>query len=125
LRQNGTFISKFSVLDWRTDKYEIERNFSFNQKTVVIFEGVFLFRKELSPYIDYKIFIEISFEESKRRALLRDPHISEVDLRKYDEKYLPAQSRYLREYPPSDVADLIIDNSNWEYPVISYVRQPE
>lgn len=34
---------------------------------------------------------------------------------KYDVKYLPAQVKYLKEYPPSHVADMVIDNANWEY----------
>jgi uridine kinase len=108
-----------TVLDWKTDKYEIEKEFSFHQDTIVIFEGVFLFRKDLSPYIDYKIFIEIPFEESLRRAKTRD--IKEV-FEKYNEKYLPAQKRYLEEYPPSETADMIIGNSDWENPKIKTLR---
>ena len=113
LHQRSSFSTKLTVLDWHTDKYDITREFSFNQNTIVIFEGVFLFKKELSSYIDYKIFIDIPFEESKRRAKSRD---SEEVLKKYDEKYLPAQRRYLDEFPPLKIADMIIDNSNLEYP---------
>jgi uridine kinase len=85
----------------------------------VIFEGVFLFRKELAPYLDYKVFLDIPFEASKIRAKVRD---SQASIDKYNIKYLPAQEKYLKEYPPSKVADIIIDNSNWEYPVIKHVR---
>jgi len=115
LNQKGIFSTRLTVLDWKTDKYEIEKEFSFHQDTIVIFEGVFLFRKELSPYIDYKILIDIPFEESLSRAKARD---SKAVLKKYDEKYLPAQKRYLDEYPPLKTADIIIDNSNWEYPKV-------
>ncbi len=108
------------TLDLQTDKYENERNYVINQDTIVIFEGVFLFRKELAPYIDYKVFLDIPLEESKRRAIIRD---SEADIKKYDTKYLPAQVRYLGEYPPAKVADIIIDNTNWEYPTIKHTRK--
>jgi uridine kinase len=117
--QKDDFSTRLTVLDWKTDKYEIEKEFSFHQDTIVIFEGVFLFRKDLSPYIDYKIFIEIPFEESLRRAKTRD--IKEV-FEKYNEKYLPAQKRYLEEYPPSETADMIIGNSDWENPKIKTLR---
>ncbi len=118
LRRNIAFATRLTVLDWRTDKYDVEREYSINQNTIVIFEGVFLFRKELSPYIDYKIFLDIPFEESWRRALIRDANLSEAELKKYDEKYLPAQARYLEEYPPQKVADMVIDNTDWEQPHI-------
>ena len=122
LRQKNAFAIKFTLLDWRTDKYDVEKTYSFSQKTIVILEGVFLFRKEMSPHIDYKIFLEIPFEESKRRALFRDATISKAELRKYDEKYLPAQRKYLAKFPPSETADIIIDNTNWESPYITSAR---
>ena len=116
LRRNSAFSTRLTLLDWRTDKYDIEREFSFNQNTIVIFEGVFLFRKELSPYIDYKIFLDIPFEESLKRADARD--YLKTFSTKYERKYLPAQARYLEEYPPRKVADMVIDNTDWEYPQI-------
>jgi uridine kinase len=103
------------LLDLQSNKYSVTRRYSFNRHTIVLFEGVFLFRKELAPYIDYKVFLEIPFEESKKRAALRD---SEETNKKYELKYLPAQRKYLREYPPPKLADMIIDNTNWEFPAI-------
>ncbi len=115
LRQKRAFTTGMTLLDYLTDKYDVEREFSFERDTVVVFEGVFLFRKELAPYIDYKIFLDITFAESKKRSQGRD---AEEYIEKYDVKYLPAQAKYLKEYPPEDTADLIIDNADWEYPRI-------
>jgi HAD superfamily hydrolase (TIGR01549 family) len=120
LHQKETFSVHMTLLDWPTDKYDIEREFCFRPETIVIFEGVFLFRKELAPYIDYQIFLDITFEESKKRAKLRDP---KAVIKKYNEKYLPAQSRYLEEYPPGDTADMVIDNNDWEYPCVKYTEK--
>jgi uridine kinase len=90
---------------------------------IMVFEGVFICRRELSPYLDYRIFLEIPFEVSKRRAAARDiPIYSEEILERYDRKYWPAQRRYLEEYPPLQTADMIVDNLNWECPVIKYIR---
>jgi HAD superfamily hydrolase (TIGR01549 family) len=116
LQRKKAFSTEMTLLDWRTDKYGIEIEFTFTPDTIVIFDGVFLLRKELAPYIDLKIFLDITFEESKKRALLRDP---QAILKKYNEKYLPAQARYLKEYPPEKTADLIIDNNDWENPKIT------
>jgi uridine kinase len=120
IREKGEYSVNLKLLDLQTDKYEITRKYSFNHQTIVIFEGVFLFRKELAPYIDYKIFLNIPPELSKKRAKMRDP---EANLQKYDTKYLPAQRKYLREYPPRKVSDMVIDNRDWERPVIRYLRR--
>ena len=78
-----------------------------------------LWRQGLSPYIDYKIFLDIPLELSKERAKTRDPAAA---LNKYDIKYLPAQRKYLREYPPRKVTDMVIDNTRWELPTIKHGR---
>ena len=93
----------------------LEKEYNFKPNTIVILEGVFLLREELSQYMDYKVFLEIPFEESKRRAEARDP---QATMEKYETKYLPAQRKYLSLYPPELHADIIIDNINWEYPSI-------
>ncbi|MFC2070668.1 HAD hydrolase-like protein [Chloroflexota bacterium] len=115
VREEGFFTRKLTLLNLSTDKYEMEKEYSVNQDTIVVIEGVFLLREELAPYIDLKVFLDISFEECKRRASIRD---NEVVLSVYDSKYLPAQRKYLDEFPPSETADIVIDNSNWKYPRI-------
>ncbi len=119
VHQKGEHSVTLKLLNLPADKYETDREYSFAPDTIVLFEGVFLFRKELAQYIDLKIFLDISFEESKKRARARN---SEEVHNKYDTKYLPAQTKYLEEYPPQDVADIVIDNTNWEYPRIKYQR---
>lgn len=119
IRENGRLSTKLTLLNLHTNKYEVEKEYLVDKDTIVVFEGVFLFRKELSPYLDYRIFLEIPYEESKSRAVTRDvPVYGEEILDRYDGKYLPAQRKYLDEYPPNKTADLIINNENWEYPKV-------
>jgi phosphoglycolate phosphatase-like HAD superfamily hydrolase/uridine kinase len=119
LQKKRPVTLKLKTLNWETDRYENKRGYTINQDTIVIFEGVFLFRKELAPYIDYKIFLDIPFEESKKRAILRDP---QAIVSKYDVKYLPAQVKYTQDYPPPRTADIIIDNTNVEQPRLVFLR---
>jgi phosphoglycolate phosphatase-like HAD superfamily hydrolase/uridine kinase len=119
IREKQDFSIRLRLLNLDTDKYDVVKEFSFDRDTIVIFEGVFLFRKELSPYIDYRIFLDIPFEESKKRALIRDP---QAIVNKYDAKYLPAQLKYLEEYSPTLNADIIIDNADWGYPKLHQHR---
>jgi hypothetical protein len=40
-----------------------------------------------------------------------------------DSKYLPAQRKYLNEFPPEKTADIVIDNLDWNYPKIRLIRR--
>ncbi len=119
IHRKGEHSVTLKLLDLNTDRFETDREYSFEPDTIVLFEGVFLFRIELAEYIDLKISLEIPFDESKKRAVSRDP---EAVLSKYDTKYLPAQAKYLEEYPPLDVADITIDNTDWELPSVTFPR---
>ena len=119
LRQKSEYSTKLSILNLQIDEYDIEKEYSFHPNTIIILEGVFLLREELSQYIDYKVFLEIPFEESTRRARVRDP---QAIIEKYEIKYLPAQQKYLSLFPPDQHADMIINNINWEYPTIINIR---
>jgi HAD superfamily hydrolase (TIGR01549 family) len=112
--------TNLTLLNVDSDKYDIVRDYSVNRNTIVIFEGVFIFRQELAPYIDYKVFLDITFDECKKRAGVRDIQAS---VEKYDVKYIPAQLKYLGEYPPHQTSDLVIDNTDWEYPKITSSRE--
>lgn len=68
IRQNVSYETNLTLLDLNSDKYEVRKHYSCDQSTIVLFEGVFLFRPELAPYINYKVFLDISFEELRRRA---------------------------------------------------------
>ncbi len=120
LREKGEHSIILKLLDLQTDAYEVTKEFTFNRDTVVIFEGVFLFRKELAPCIDYEVFLDISLNTCLERARARD---SEETLQKYDTKYFPIQRKDFEEYPPAKVADMVIDNGDWECPSIKYERK--
>ncbi|HTY81549.1 MAG TPA: HAD hydrolase-like protein [Dehalococcoidales bacterium] len=115
MREKNNYTATLKLLDLATDKYSRTIRYTFLPDTIVVLEGVFLFRKELAPFIDYKIWLEIPFEESQRRAISRDSR--ETNL-KYVTKYLPAQRKYIQETNPRSTADIVVDNTNYEYPVI-------
>lgn len=104
---------KLKLLNLSTDRYEVYKKYVFKKDTIIIFEGVYLFRKEFIRYIDYKIFLNISFGECKKRIKNRD---GETVVNKLDTKYLPAQRKYIKEYSPIKIADMVVDNTDWNYP---------
>jgi uridine kinase len=99
------------ILNLETDNYDLQRTYKINSQTVVVLEGVFLFRPELIEYLDYRIFMETSFKTALKRAYLRDYQYLGADLeKKYSQKYFPTQMKYLQEIKPEKLADLIIVN---------------
>lgn len=117
IRDKGSLTTELTVLDLGTDSFRNQRSYTVSPDTIVLLEGVFLFRKEISPYVDFYIYLDISFEECLKRGLARGG-----EEERYRTKYIPAQKKYLAEYPPSEHADIIIDNSNWECPRITFSR---
>jgi phosphoglycolate phosphatase len=117
IREKITVSTQLNLLNVDSDKYDLIKNYSVKWNTIVIFEGVFIFRKELALYTDYKVFLDIPFNECKRRAKVRDIQAS---VEKYDTKYIPAQMKYLKEYPLRQITDMVIDNTDWEYPKIAF-----
>ncbi len=108
----GNTINKdLKTLNLQTNNYDLTRTYKINSQTVVILEGVFLFRKELRDYLNYKVFLDVSFKTALKRAYLRDYKYLGKDLEnKYSQKYFPAQVKYLEEARPMSLADLIINN---------------
>lgn len=119
IRDNGKLETSLICLDLQKDTWTIEQHYSVNADTIVLLEGVFLFRPEIAHFLDLVIFLEVDEATVMDRARSRDvPIHGEEIMRKYQSKYLPAQRAYLDEYPSERNADVIIDNNDWENPIV-------
>lgn len=110
-------MKSLTVLELDTDDFTGNRTYQVGRSSIVIVEGVFLLRPDIRELIDLMMFLDIGREESKRRAVVRNPGLGE-GLRDYDQKYLPAQEAFHRRNPPADHAHLIIDNEDWKLPKV-------
>lgn len=84
---------------------------------VLVLDGIFLHRDELAGAWDLSIFLDVGFEVTAARMALRDgtPEDPEhPDL----VRYVQAQRRYLAGCRPDRRADLVIDNSVLDVPVL-------
>lgn len=90
-------------------------------ETVLIFDGVFLLRPELSACWDYRIFLQVDFKTALSRAVQRDRKlfgsIGEIES-KYALRYFPGQQLYLNQSCPQALAELVMDNNEPERPLI-------
>jgi len=119
LRRVGTIDKDVLCLNLDTDKYENIIHYYIDGETIVLLEGVLLFRPPILNYLDGKIYIYIDFDELLNRARERDvPKYGEAFLQKYIDKYIPIQKRYLEEFKPQAYCDIYIDNNDYLYPRI-------
>jgi len=74
----------------------------------VIADGVFLQRPELDDLWDLRIWVDVSFEESLRRAVVRDAHYMHDARGRYERRYHPGQRLYLERVDPRSHADIVV-----------------
>jgi len=119
IRDKGGLETSIICLDVADDTWSLERQYSVGSDSIVLLDGVFLFRPELSHYVDLMIFLRVDEGVAINRALARNSSaLTEEILRKYQTKYLPAQRTYLAEFPSERNADIILDNNDWNDPLI-------
>lgn len=90
--------------------------------SILLFEGVMLFRKELVNFFDYRILVMCSVEVILERAKVRDlAHFGDIEtlLEKYEKRFIPGQNRYFLENKPDLVSDILLVNDDPQSPTIS------
>jgi uridine kinase len=126
LEPQGNRKYRFSAFDFKTEHETQIKELKASDTDMLIFEGVFLFRPELYPYWDFKIFVDINFQTSLARALERDIYLfgdKQEILKRYQERYIPGQQIYLESVNPKTKADVIIDNNDFMKPVITFCKK--
>lgn len=122
LSPTGNRICNLSAFNFKTDTETIGEEIKATDDHILIFEGVFLFRRELVAYWDIKVFIHIDFETSLARALKRDLYLfgNEAEIRKrYQERYIPGQKIYLEAEKPLAKADIVLENNDFLSPIVT------
>jgi uridine kinase len=115
LGPGGSRAYQTRAFDYRTDMPEHVQVLQASDEDVLLFDGVFLLRPELADVWDYRIFVSASFEETLRRARVRDsPLLGSADEveRRYRRRYIPGQKRYFAVARPTDIADVIVENTD-------------
>lgn len=74
----------------------------------LIVDGVFLQRPELDDLWDLRIWVDVAFAESLRRALARDADRMKDVRGRYERRYHPGQQIYLDEVDPRSRADIVV-----------------
>ncbi|HET9506563.1 MAG TPA: hypothetical protein VFO81_01360 [Gaiellaceae bacterium] len=121
LGPDGNRRYRAQVFDYLNDSPNRSAMMTATDHAVLLFDGVFLLRPELSGMWDLGIFLSIAFDEIVRRARVRDADVfgsaAEAEAR-YRARYVPAQRHYLRSVQPQDIADIVIANDDPNRPVL-------
>ncbi|MGW1070798.1 HAD-IA family hydrolase [Streptomyces aureus] len=118
LRTEGRLHRSVAALDLPSDEWRTIRH-DIGPDTVVILEGVFLYREETRHLVDLFVHLDIDEDTVLDRARRRDlPAQGAEVMLKYADKYLPAQRAYLAQHPPGAMADVVIDNARWDEPAV-------
>jgi uridine kinase len=110
--------SRFDLL---SDTPQVSASQDLLPESILLFDGIFLHRPELITAWDMTIFIQVPFATVMQRAIVRDQPIfgsEEEVVRRYQQRYLPAQQMYLDVIQPQKIADLILLNEPIDQPLI-------
>jgi uridine kinase len=122
IAQAGAFPVSIATAVWSIDAdAPVERRANISADTMVVVEGVFLFDYPVLPLLDLKVYVRADFETTPRRVQSRDCHIfgsADAVVQRYRTKYIPGQQLYLQEVQPEQLADIVVDNNNFERPLI-------
>lgn len=124
LGPNGNLEYKESVYNFRINQPTYVETKTAPKNSILIFEGIFLFNEYLFPYWDYKLFIDASFETTMQRAIVRDNELfggTNNVIKLYKKRYIPGQEMYLSLNKPLDVSDIVLNNNDYENPVLSKI----
>lgn len=119
LGPNGDLEYRVAMFDFRTDEPIVEEWTRAERDAVLLFDGVFLLRPQLRDSWDLSIYLRVGWDEVLRRVVARDSSWMgpPKDVReRYLTRYIPGQRLYHDEASPEDVADIVIDNSNFSEP---------
>jgi uridine kinase len=122
LGPGGTGHYRTAIFDYREDVPVESPRMKVELEAILLFDGIFLLRPQLRSFWDYTIFVRAEFDETLRRALVRDLPLwgdaKKIEHR-YLSRYIPAQKLYLAECNPEKNANLVIDNNDPSNPLIA------
>ena len=121
--KNNEPAYRAEVFDYRTEAKIDSKTRDAEPGSILIMEGVFLFRPEIVRFWDVKLFLDIGFEESIARAVHRESDKAHLGankeiISKYKTRYIPGQQLYFEQVNPRETADIVIDNRDFENPQI-------
>jgi uridine kinase len=102
--------------DYYPDSFDLE---AFRAAVVAldsnaVMDGVFLHHPDVRDLWHLSVFLRVDRQVALERALARDESWMENARERYATRYVPGESRYLREVDPASLADVVLDTTDLE-----------
>lgn len=121
LGPNGNLKYKDSIYNFKISKPTNSEFRIAENNSILLFDGIFLFKEQLIDFWDYKIYIDASFETTTQRAKDRDSELFggiENVKKLYKLRYIPGHEMYLSMYNPIGVSDIAFNNDDFQTPIV-------
>lgn len=125
LGPGGNLLVRTATFDLDADAPLATETMPVPSDSILIVDGTFLARLELSDAWDVHIFLHTSRETARARGVTRDRPASDTSGQietVYDQRYLPAFELYLAEANPEVRANILVDLDDFAAPRI--MRMP-
>ena len=117
LGPEGSGRFRTAAWDWRSDSPVDPPEQRADPGDVLVLDGIFLHRSELSGSWELTVWLEVPFAVAYARMSERDGTPSDPQ-HESNRRYLDGQRRYLAECDPAAHASIVVDNSDLQKPVI-------
>ena len=121
LGPGGSRRYRTAVHDLVTDRVLDEPWQVANVGAVLVLDGLFLHRDELCDCWDLSVFLDVPFSVTAERMAARDGTDANPEHPSM-RRYVRAQQIYFDTCRPAQQASLVIDNSDWDHPVVIRAR---
>jgi uridine kinase len=115
----GSRDYRTAAFDWRMDAPAIAPLRRAQPDDILIVDGIFLMRPELSRYWDFRIFVDVRVAEAMQRRNQRDGSSMDPSAES-NARYIGGQKIYFEECDPQSAADVIVDNNDLKSPSLSW-----
>ena len=128
LGPRGSRRYRRAVFDYRTDSPVDAPAEEASPDSVLLLDGVFLLRPELNDCWDFRVFVDVDFAETLRRACERGSErfgsaAADAVRHRYQVRYIPGQQIYLESVRPRERADVVVENGDLSEPRL-LIRSP-
>ncbi len=118
-RSDGDCRYRSEVFDHVADRPVDQPARRAEPEAVLLLDGIFLHRPELAGYWDLSLWLAVDFEVSVPRGAGRGPGFGEPDpAAASNRRYIQGQRHYLATVDPAGLADLVIDNTDLDRPLV-------
>jgi len=104
--------------DLLTDAYLDLPPKRLDDSAILVTDGCYLFKPVFNDFWDYRIYLKTDFDTALRRGALRDQEALggyEIAKDMFRQRYHAASKRYISEVNPENIADIIIDITDFEH----------